>query len=273
MVTETIRSDDLNSIRQGDILALSGGDGHPKSPQFGVVINADCDLAWGRTDGVIAVLPIYTFRAYLEAFWLPQYLSHEANSNAQRVLSVCGLQEKELEDFLQWIREAEHIQVAASLIDRHEVSPKKHKEIHELCRRISVILSGQNMSVFQQLCMLERDPLNYAKKQIEAAKRSIGDGHFFISDVAGQPGIGFVIRMRRILSLPEVACFKSHSEMIACTDGKSLSGGRVARLSPTYQYRVAQLFAHQYSRIGLSDELTSLSSLAIDEIISILGVK
>lgn len=271
-MSETLRSDELGAIRQGDILALEGFGGLLTAPQFGVVINADCDLAWGRTDGVIAILPVYTFQAYLEAFWLPEHLEMEAKRSVRSALALCGRPEDEDADLLRWLEASAHSEVAAALIETCVVPVRKQPEIHAWCRRASIVLSQRGMSAFQQICNLERDPHSYAKKHLEAAKRAIGDGHFFISEIAGQSGIGYVVRMRRILSLPADSCFESHAKMLARTGAGGQLGGRVARLTATYQYRVAQMFAYQYSRIGLSDETTSLSSLAVEDIIAGLGI-
>ena len=43
---------------------------------------------------------------------------------------------------------------------------------------------------------------------------------------------------------------------------------RIARFTPLYRFKILQLFAHQYSRVGLPDEINDLGDLAIDDVIS-----
>lgn len=265
---ETRRIFDDRDLGQGDILALDGFGDAPSSPAYGIVINADCDLAHGKTDGVIAILPVYTFERYLEAFWIPSHLATELEKSVQSALKMCGLSEAEGEALVLWLKEVDHISAAGALITTHGVPVNKHKELHALCQTITMLLSQTGFRGFQQYCRTQKDPKGYARKQLDAAKKSMGDGHFFLSEIAGQAGIGFVVRMRRIISLEAERCFKTLPSLRSNTSGTSKTAARVARLSPAYQYRIAQLFAYQYSRIGLPDETTALSYLAIDDLVS-----
>ena len=42
---------------------------------------------------------------------------------------------------------------------------------------------------------------------------------------------------------------------------------RIAKFSKIYQFKLAQLFALQFSKIGLPDEISKLSSLVTDELV------
>jgi hypothetical protein len=269
--SETIRTSDEKELRQGDILLLDGFGSAPASPSYGIIINADCDLANGKTDGVIAILPVYTFERYLEAFWIPNHLRGELQKVVQATLKLCKIPESESDALILWLKETNHLEASAALIETHGLVVAKHAELHELCRLVAMLLSQPGFHGFEGYCRTQKDPKAYARKHLDAAKKAMGEGHFFLSEIAGQPGIGFVVRMRRIISLAEANCFKSLPDLRSNTSQDIKAGARVARLSPTYQYRVAQLFAYQYSRIGLPDEVTALSTLAIEELVARIG--
>jgi hypothetical protein len=95
----------------------------------------------------------------------------------------------------------------------------------------------------------------------------MGDGHFFISELIDDANVGFVVRMRRIYTLPEADYFVSTSEQRSRSEGDRPTAVRVGRLTGLYRFKILQLFAQQYSRIGLPDEVTALGSLAIDDLV------
>ncbi len=267
-MSETTRVFDEQDFAQGDILLLDGFGQTSTAPSYGIVINADCDLANNKTDGVVAILPVYTFERYLEAFWIPNHLDAELAKCVQSALKICGIPEAEGEALALWLREADHLTASSALIATHQLPTNKHRELHDTCRAISLLLSHQGFRAFQQFCQTQKDPRAYARKQLDAARKSMGEGHFFLSEIAGQPEIGFVVRMRRILSLDAEDCFRNVANLRASTSGSQKTGARIARLSPAFKYRVSQLFAYQFSRIGLPDEVTALSALAIDDLVA-----
>ncbi|RUX78136.1 hypothetical protein EOA25_38970 [Mesorhizobium sp. M2A.F.Ca.ET.040.01.1.1] len=95
----------------------------------------------------------------------------------------------------------------------------------------------------------------------------MGDGHFFISEIIDDTNVGFVVRMRRIYTLPEVDYFVSTSVQRSRSDGARPTAVRAGRLTGLYRFKLLQLFAQQYSRIGLPDEVTALGALAIDDLV------
>lgn len=257
---------------QGDILVLEYPDGET-GPRLGVLINADCDLAHGKTDGTIAYLPMYTFREYLELFWLPAYLTNVAGESTKRIVELVDAGEGgagDLEILLDRFSEQE---ATARLCRMPGVGRKAVAEIASHVARVAMVRDAARSAYgrFEGICGLHKDPRKLARSQIERAYRDMSDGHLFISDLATRPEIGFVIRMRRIHSMPEDRVFTSASAQKAGSDGTYITAARIARLSPQYRYKLLQLFAQQFSRIGLDDEITALSSLAIDDLIANIG--
>ena len=270
MDRETVRVGAQDPRRQGDILRLEYPNGLPAGPSLGLVINADCDLANEKTDGVIAYLPVYTFREYLEGFWAATYLNEAADLATRKVLEIVRADEADSETLRAWLRSDSTKTVMAKITKLNYVKESQHKQLEEHLKRVQICVDHNKSPLerFGILCRLDKNPDAVARKQLLAAKKAMGDGHFFISDVVDHTEVGFVIRMRRIYTISEGRCFTSVASQRTSSDGKEITAVRFARLTPLYQFKVAQLFAHQYSRIGLPDDITALSDLAIEALAS-----
>jgi hypothetical protein len=266
-IKETEKVDSTAELRQGDILRIENVDAAHQAPNLGVIINADCDLAWGRTDGVIAYLPIYSFRSYLELFWMPIHLSDVLKSSTENVNRICNFDEKYGNDIHAWLETAQQEEVFEKLVNSTEIKTREQDNLKRSLSKLQICINKKNnaLAAFSALCKLENDPKSYAGKQIRAAKKARGDGHLFISDLFGQEEIGFVIRMLRIYTLDANCCFTSLAAQKSSSNGTRSTAVRIARLTDLYQFKIAQMFAYQYSRIGLSDEIMALEEIAIDD--------
>jgi hypothetical protein len=266
--TEKVGAQDQH--RQGDIFLIEYPNGAAAGPSLGLVINADCDLANKKTDGVIAYLPIYSFREYLDGFWARTYLNDVAHVAAQKVLEIVQADDAEAEELQEWLLSTSAETVMAKITKLEHVKKSHHAQLEDHLRRMRTCADQDRSPLerFGALCQLEKNPALAVKKQIVAAKKAMGDGHFFISDLVGHAEVGFVIRMRRIYTIPEAFYFTSVASQRSLSDGRSITAARFARLTPLYQFKVAQLFAQQYSRIGLPDEITALSDVAIEVLAS-----
>ncbi|MCR2832992.1 hypothetical protein [Parerythrobacter lacustris] len=236
---------------------------------MGVIINADCDLANGKLDGVIAYLPMYSFKEYITKFWAPGHVAEVLSSATDRILEAFGDASTSSESLHNWISSDGHETVSRALTASSSIKRGKVASITQDVRRLAIALNEEMdlFSRFKLLCQAEQDALGYARRQFIAARKAMGDGHFQISDLVEHPDIGFVIRMRRIYTIPERLCFNSVSEQMANSDGCENTAVRIGRLTELYRFKVAQLFAQQFSRIGLPDELTALAGLAIDDLV------
>lgn len=269
---ETERAAAADPCRQGDIMRLEHPTGDSHAHCLGLVINADCDLQNKKTDGVIAYLPIYTFDEYLDTFWGASYVDEVAGIATNKLLKILNVDEREADDLRAWIRSAPIQTIHEKLAAWPDIKPQQGMISDLLTKlRICVNTDESPLERFGQLCRLEKDPIVAARKQIVAAKKAMGDGHFFISDLVDHEDVGFVIRMRRIYTLPETHCFRSVANQRAGSDGTASTAIRFARLTPLYQFKVAQLFAHQFSRIGLPDDITALSDVAVEILASKLS--
>lgn len=263
---ETERTSQKNPRSQGDIIRLEW----PASfsgPPLGIVINADCDLTHGKTDGVIAFIPIYPFREYLAEFWAPGHVSETSVTATRAILKLAG--DNDAEALHSWLQISEPGDVAEKLSRTQNLKKKEIEQLTIELRRLAVCLDSSRtpLEQFQALCSHSSNAAAYAKTHITAAKKAMGEGHFFISEMIDDSRVGFVVRMRRIYTLPETDYFASSSEQKSRSDGNQPTALRVGRLTALYKFKVLQLFAQQYSRIGLPDEITALSSLAVDDLV------
>jgi hypothetical protein len=270
VTNETSRASPELPLRQGDILRIDPtGDG---SPELGVVINADCDLEHNKTDGVVAYLPIYRFRAYLEQFWAPGHVAELKHKLHIQIQQICDIDEPDLENLDRWLLSSDATEISTKLAVGRELKTRSQEQLVEAVSKLRVCLDTtmDPFEVFLTFCRYEKDPAKHARKQISAAKKAIADGHFFVSEIVGEPDVGFVIRMRRIYTIDARSCFPSNAALERSGTVNRPTAVRFAHLTPMYSYRVAQLFAQQFSRIGLPDEVTALGELAIEDIVTLL---
>lgn len=252
---------------QGDIIRFEWPESSP-GPALGVIINADCDLAQGRTDGVLAILPIYPFDDYIAKFWAPGHVDGMAASTTKAVLEAIEADDEVA--LHTWLRDSGSKHVAESLVASTKLKKKQSDKLELDLAKLAICLESDTAYItrFQTLCRAESNPEKYAHTQITAAKKALGDGHFFISDLVGHPSVGFVIRLRRIYTLPEQDVFLATSTQRSTNDAGRPTAVRIARLTELYRLKVVQVFAQQYSRIGLPDEISALSALAIDDLVA-----
>lgn len=268
LMQETERPVPGEKFRQGDILRFEGGD-ERRSYSRGVIINADCDLENNKLDGVIAYLPLYSFEEYLEHFWIKQYVDQVKNNHLKWILDLCGLDSSSSSnqnDIVEWLSYSDSESIATKLIAQHGLKSKELEAIKVRLDKLRHCVDplGRSLTHFHVYCSWEKDPAAFALKQLIAAKNSMGDDHFFLSEVLGEREIGFVVRMRRIYTINVHQCFTSTSAQLTSSDGNSLSAVRIAKLTTLFQFKIAQIFALQYSRIGLPNEMTALNNLVLD---------
>lgn len=266
---ETERVHPHDELGQGDIISLEYPDGKT-GPELGLVINADCDLANNKTDGTIAYVPIFSFREYLALFWVPSHLETIANESAKRVVDVTKAGASGTDDLILLLESLSQDEAVDRLCGISGVNKKSRKIIEEHVCKLTICRDKllAPYARFELLCRLHNDPQKHARTLIESARKSMGDGHFFVSDLVDRPDLGFIIRMRRIYSLPEECVFTSIAAQASGSAGDHVTAVRIARLRPLYRFKVLQLFAHQFSKIGLPDQITALSALAVDELVA-----
>jgi hypothetical protein len=283
-----------DQLRQGDIIKINHCEGTRKPFELGVIINADCDLANNKTDGVIAFLPIYSFEDYLIEFWLPRFISEKKKDFVSKVKEMSSkwsdnnIIESDLIEWLSDTTELQISQVIESLVKGLCCPKNKSSDLEEILYKLYFSIKTENQKSLKIVRKLLSKSLHNSEieqekdkgkrkaeeekelqKKFNSAKKEMGDSYFFLSEIKGEEKIGFVVSMRRIYSLEEVNCFQSESDLRISRKSDYGCAFRIARLSPHYKFKLAQLFAYQYSRIGLPDEITALSEVVISEMCNI----
>ena len=240
---------------------------------LGVIINADCDLAHGKLDGVFAYLPIYSFREFFSHFYIPFVIKSEKKNIVKYLKDILELDDAEVDNLERWLGSTEPKVIADKLYQTMTIAKKHHGEIlSKLIRLRGCIDAGPTpLELFKRFCVQDKSPEGFARKHIVEAKKITADGHLFVSEIVGEPEVGFVVRMRRIYTIDVKSCFTSYAESQALGADLVETAVRIARFSSLYRFRIAQLFAQQFSRIGLPDELIELGDLAIADLVSQLS--
>ncbi|WP_439541222.1 hypothetical protein [Hyphomicrobium sp.] len=231
------------------------------------MINADCDLAHQKTDGVVAFLPIYSFHDYLSQFWAPGHIQEVVDHATQAVLKLAD--DSDAAVLHAWLKSSGAEAVCFSIVRYKGLKKSQSDQLDRELRRLAICLDAAQAPIirFRHLCSAAPDPASYARTHITSAKKAMGEGHFVFSDLVDDQSVGFVIRMRRIYTMPEGDCFVSTSEQMSRSQGDRPTAVRVARLTERYRFKVLQLFSQQYARIGLPDDVTALSALVIDDLV------
>lgn len=265
--TELVPHD--SKFRQGDIMKLFG-DIHA---DYGVIINADCDLANDKIDGFIAYVPLYTFKDYIERFWSSDQIK-VITKQCKKDLGRFFTKESEIEELASWLNQGGVDEVVSQLVPHTGLKAKEQASLEKIIRKLHACLQGSSLKCLTAIYSLESDPEKHTQNQLASLKSNLGEGHLMISSVAGISDLGFVMRTKRVFSIDQALCFKSMAEhLLKSKDDDAVAAVRVARLASTYKYKAAQIFAQSFSRIGLSDEITRLNDLAIMEIVENLRKK
>ncbi len=252
-------------LGQGDIFELIG----QKQPPFmGVVINADCDLANGKTDGVVSYLPVYTLEEYVHEFWLSDFIAGQKTQLLREILVICKASKEDEKHLTEWLGSDDCDTISESLSDSANLNEKTKKRLSELLQKYQHAFGciESPVETFSKICSNQKDEAIFAKKQLQSAYKQMGDGHLVINEVIGKRELGFVVRMRRIYSIDERDYFRSRRQHLTSKSTKAMCAVRMAKLTPIFQFKLAQLFAYQFSRVGLPDAFKDMHSMVIDDL-------
>lgn len=261
---ETELAPNENKFRQGDIIKLYG----VEHADYGVIINADCDLANNKTDGHIAYIPLFSFQDFINRFWFGdevKTIRKQCENNLLRYFDSAT----EVQELAEWLAKENPDIVFDALSSSLALKKQSDADdLERLVKKLHVSIHDNGLCALRKIYSLEKNPEKHAETQLGKLRSNLGEGHMMISSVVGLSDLGFVLRMKRIFSIDESSCYKLMSKyLIESPDDKSIAAVRIARLTPTYKYKAAQVFANSFSRIGLSDEITRLNDLAILDVV------
>ena len=261
--TEYISSD--APFGQGDIIQLGK---RPRPPHLGVVINADCDLLHHKTDGVCSYLPIYSFEEYLLEFWIDQFLESQKHQILTQIAQTIDQPTTELDTLKIWLESDDHAAIPDRLTEELELKPKAQSTLTKLVERYTATFSSEKLPIqnFETLCRAQKNPINFARNQLTAACKDMGEGHLFINEIYGHSQLGYVVRLRRIYSIQSTNYYRSEYELLKTPSSHIDCALRIARLTTLMRSRLIQLFVHHFARVGLPDEINDFRQLIVDDV-------
>jgi hypothetical protein len=254
------RVDAARPIRQGDVLKRVHNDGFV---MLTVVVTADCDIANGKLgDAGLACVQLTPLADYMlgdhaqttarrqlkkrfekAAEWINRrWLLKDSQNVAlteenvrtwimtslpEEIESDLALPTDDKNSFIK--REAPALRLAQTLLD----APIDRYSAIDALRAIqskTTSRSEQLKTLFGSL-----DP------------RDLPLDMFYVSSVPGEPGFGFIAKLRALSFIPFDRCFTS---MVAAKDVHN-SFVRVGRLAPTFRHALAQQFGMLFARIGM----------------------
>lgn len=265
--TEYIASD--APFGQGDIIQLKE---RPHPPHLGVVINADCDLLHQKTDGVCSYLPIYSFEEYLLNFWINRFLESQKHQILIQIAQAIGQPSSELDTLKQWLESDDHPSLSDRLTEEFELKPKIRPTLTRLVERYTSTFSPHKSPIqsFSSICHAQKEPIHFARNQLMASCKEMGQAHLFINEIYSRSQLGYVVRLRRIYSIQTDKYFRSEHELLISSDSDISCALRIARLSTVMRFRLIQLFLHHFTRVGLPDEFNDMRQLIIDDVATTL---
>lgn len=246
---------DNHDLRQGDIICrkLPG-----ELLQFGVIINADCDIAQSRNSGHITWVEVIPASTYIEKTWAwerakklfkKQSTGLLQQVNAAVLKADANLRELEWNDLCRWLLEASATEVCKQTGLRDEKATERLSALEQ-----ALTIGGENFDfkALTNLC----DPFGTnASKLLEEAQEHLGRTADFpdfvlVPGMPGQMERGFVVMLRHIMGWKQNSIYTSEAAALINDDGYAFY--RVGRFEDTLRFQIVQKLSFLFLRIGSS---------------------
>lgn len=102
---ETELAGPTDAFLQGDIIKVVDPAENFSFPPYGIIINADCDIAHCKVDGVLSFVPLLPFEMYFRTFWVPSFIETRRVELLDSIGQLCGLGLHDCQQLEEWIRE------------------------------------------------------------------------------------------------------------------------------------------------------------------------
>lgn len=271
-------------IRQGDVLKRVHGDG---PSVLTIVVTADCDIANGKFgDAGLACVQLMPLADYM--------LDDHARTTARRQLK------KRFEKATEWInsrwliKDPQNVPLTDERVRtwimtsppeeiEAELASPTNGNMSFIMREAPLIHAAQTLldapvdrySAIDALRKIQSKSVSRSE-QVKTLFGSLDPRNlpldvFYVSSVPGEPGVGFIAKLRALSFIPFNHSFTS---IVAAKDVES-SFVRIGRLEPTFRHALAQQFGMLFARIGMPKEYETdrdaAFTLVADQIIADLG--
>ncbi|EBA13244.1 hypothetical protein [Roseobacter sp. CCS2] len=164
---ETRSVSEAEVLGQGDIFHLIG---KKEPPYLGVVINADCDLANGKIDGVVSYLPVYTLTEYIHEFWLADFVANQKTQILRNILGLCDASHEEERHLTEWLGSEDCDCIVESLSVSASLNQKTQKRLSDLIDQYQSAFGVARTSAetFARICSNQKDESGFAKNNCKA---------------------------------------------------------------------------------------------------------
>lgn len=253
-------ADSALPVRQGDVLKRVRGRGHIN---LAVVVTADCDIANEKFG-----------EAGLACVQLELLADHVLGEHARSL--ALGQLKKRFEKAAEWVNKRwsqknsenvalseEHVQAWILASTPEEIEAELSLPVDDkksfIKRESAALRMAQNFinapadryHAIDALCALQGQATTRSA-QLKSVfgtlnPRDLPLDLFYVSSVPGEPGLGFVAKLR---SLTFVPFDRSFTSMDAAKDVEN-SFVRVGRLAPTFRHALSQQFGMLFARIGM----------------------
>jgi hypothetical protein len=284
--SECIDVTDDSSLVQGDIFRWLEPRNDPWQ-QFGVVVTANCDIAFQKHRGILSYVPLISIKDYLRLFFLPTALRRGVRSTAAELgkaliadevaEAIRMFQAENLPEFpepvsdhdaLRWALTMSPGEIADELKIEDLGARKRFEALLSEYQAVESALASEAYS--EQWDALVRlrirqgsEPGKAVQKlwsEIGARIRDLPGDCFFLGRLGTVAGEGWIAYLRLVREI------QSDSVAVRQPDLKRAStvAMRVARLQSPYIYRLTQQLIGVFASIGLPTEYEKARTGVVD---------
>lgn len=269
---------DSTDLRQGDLICRKiAGD----SLQFGVIINADCDIAQSRNSGHITWVEVVPASTYIDKVWswerARKLFKKQSAGILQQVNAAVSkadakLRKLEWDDLCRWLVEASATEVC------EQINLRDDKALERLIALEQGLKIGNENFDFQALTRL-CDPFGTnANKLLEEAQEHLGRTADFpdfvlVPGVPSQMERAFLVMLRHIMGWKQDSIYTSEAAALINDDRDAFY--RIGRFEDTLRFQIVQKLSFLFLRIGSSTayegDCEAVLDLMTTEILGKLG--
>lgn len=247
-------------FRQGDIIRRFHDPITRKNAKWGVVVNADCDLANKKNQGHLSWLEIISARQYWEEFWAPQQLEKlsekQANQICDQINSIIKRKnilagKINMEKLGDWVTRQNSKDLAISLGVKNGNLEKSIEAFRLATQQIEEMSALDILGSCQKL--LGQDPTkNLAEFQRFIVKQEGFPDFFLVPNLPGGDAKGYIVLLRRVHGSNESSVFKT--PMDARINDQPAALHRIGRFTDGVRFQIVQKMVFLFSRIGSPKE-------------------
>lgn len=243
-------------FRQGDILRRYGDPITRKDPTWGMVVNADCDLANKKNQGHLSWLEVISARQYWEEFWAPQQLEKMAEKQAKQIceqinaiIKKQGIQAGavDFQRIKSWVGRQDEKEILSSLGVNNKTLEDNLKAFKLSTQQVS---EGSALDILEGCqILLGQDPTkNLAEFQKFVVRQEGFPDFFLVPNLPEGDSKGYIVLLRRVHGSNEGSVYRSAMEARINDEPGALH--RIGRFADGVRFQIVQKMTFLFSRIG-----------------------